>query len=377
MDNLRKCRRTLIIVFLCCAPIGLFAQSNDALLARVLSSSPPEHSYQFRADYEEDDNALSVRIDPSRREGERVVVLAPTDTSTSDYATQKVLQLEAEPMPAFWCAEMATMIPADAKRIDESDGTVTYQFAPKPDPEDEEDAEFMAHILATAEIDKVDGAILQFEMHAPKSFKPAMVAKIKEFRYFAECDRAPEGATYLKNLRVQIAGSAFFKSFEQFESRKITELESLAESSGAHDGPAMNFHRISEQLATSGHLLDGGLDTIRAAGVKVVIDLRDKPPEGQKALLAERGIEWINVPVVWKDPRPEDFAKFKAAMQENEGASILVQCQANYRASAMTYMYRVGVAGIPAATAQADLLAIWTPNSQWQSYIDQVVTPSE
>ena len=78
----------------------------------------------------------------------------------------------------------------------------------------------------------------------------------------------------------------------------------------AHSGPTMNYHEIGAQLATGGHFVDGGLDEVRKNGVEVVIDLRDKPPAGQRETLAESGIEWINVPVVWKDPRPEDFERF-------------------------------------------------------------------
>jgi protein tyrosine phosphatase (PTP) superfamily phosphohydrolase (DUF442 family) len=75
----------------------------------------------------------------------------------------------------------------------------------------------------------------------------------------------------------------------------------------------------------------------------VVIDLRDKPPEGQKDKLAKMGIEWINIPVVWTNPRKEDIALFSAAMAQYESKDVLVQCQANYHASATTYLYRVHV----------------------------------
>ena len=137
-----------------------------------------------------------------------------------------------------------------------------------------------------------------------------------------------------------------------------------------HDGPAMNFHRIDDRLATGGHLTDGGLQALKEQGVEVVIDLRDEPPEGQQQRLAEAGIEWINVPVVWASPREEDFEKFKAAMDANREGSVLVQCQANYRASAMTYLYRVLVEGVPEAEARKAMNVIWEPSGAWREYID-------
>ena len=141
----------------------------------------------------------------------------------------------------------------------------------------------------------------------------------------------------------------------------------------AHAGPTMNHHEIDEQLATGGHFVDDGLDQVRKNGVNVVIDLRDKPPEGQEEKLAESGIEWINVPVVWKDPRREDFERFVEVMDQHKEDHVLVQCQANYRASAMTYLYRVLVSGVPEETARKDLNAIWEPDGRWREYMDSTI----
>ena len=137
-----------------------------------------------------------------------------------------------------------------------------------------------------------------------------------------------------------------------------------------HEGPAMNFLRIDDRLATGGHLTDDGLGELKAQGVKVIIDLRDEPPAGQRERLEAAGIEWINVPVVWSSPRESDFAAFKAAMSEHQDDSILVQCQANYRASAMTYLYRVLVDGVAEPEARKAMNEIWEPSGTWREFID-------
>ena len=142
----------------------------------------------------------------------------------------------------------------------------------------------------------------------------------------------------------------------------------------AHAGPTMNHHAVNDQLVTGGHFVGEGLAEIGEQGVEVVIDLRDKPPKGQKEKLAAAGIEWVNVPVVWKSPLRQDFERFSAAMREHEGKKVLVQCQANYRASAMTYLYRVAVAGVPEAEARKDLNAIWEPEGRWQEYIEGILS---
>lgn len=60
-------------------------------------------------------------------------------------------------------------------------------------------------------------------------------------------------------------------------------------------------------------------------------------------------------------------------MSENEGEHIFVQCQANYRASAMTYAYRVAEDGVPETEARKDLEAIWTPEGTWEAYIGEIL----
>lgn len=141
----------------------------------------------------------------------------------------------------------------------------------------------------------------------------------------------------------------------------------------AHQGPAMNFHRIDQRLATGGHFAGAGVNELAKQGVSLVIDLRDKPPAGQEKLLAAVGIRWINVPVVWAEPKLKDFEVFRELMAANEDESILVQCQANYRASAMTYLYRVTEGGVPEAEARKDLNLIWVPEGTWQAFIDEVL----
>jgi protein tyrosine phosphatase (PTP) superfamily phosphohydrolase (DUF442 family) len=140
-----------------------------------------------------------------------------------------------------------------------------------------------------------------------------------------------------------------------------------------HAGPAMNFRAIDQRLLTGGHFVGEGLEAMVERGVTVVIDLRPSPPDGRAPSLAARGIEWINIPVEWERPELEDFEAFAAAMDAHQGATILVQCQANYRASTMTYLYRVKVQGVDEATARKDLDATWAPKGTWRAYIKTVL----
>lgn len=149
-----------------------------------------------------------------------------------------------------------------------------------------------------------------------------------------------------------------------------------ADNHDEHSGPVMNYHRIDDRLVTGGHLVGDGLDELKAQGVKVVIDLRDSPPKGEKEKLAEQGIQWINIPVEWDDPESVDFERFSEAMQAHEDDHILVQCGANYRASAMTYLYRVVVEQVDESVAGEDLYAVWNPSEeseQWTEYMAGII----
>lgn len=142
-----------------------------------------------------------------------------------------------------------------------------------------------------------------------------------------------------------------------------------------HSGSVMNYHRIDDRLVTGGHFVDDGLDDIKSEGVTVVIDLRDNPPKGQQKKLAGQGIEWINVPVEWDDPEAQDFKTFTQAMEAHRDDHVLVQCAANYRASAMTYLYRVVIEKVDEDEAAKDLYAVWTPSEEsekWVDYIEEI-----
>ena len=147
-----------------------------------------------------------------------------------------------------------------------------------------------------------------------------------------------------------------------------------AQMDSPHSGPVMNYHRVSDRLVTGGHLLDGGSAALKEQGVQVVIDLRDDSPSGEQERFAEQGIRWINIPVVWRDPKQADFDRFVEVMREHQDAHVLVQCAANYRASAMTYLYRVVVEKVPEDEAAADLHAVWDPgeNDTWRAYVSSI-----
>ena len=145
-----------------------------------------------------------------------------------------------------------------------------------------------------------------------------------------------------------------------------------AQMDSQHSSAVMNYQRVNDRLLTGGHLLENGAAALRAEGVQVVINLRDDSPTDEMEQFVDQGIQWINIPVEWRDPQSADFARFSEVMSQYQDVHVLVQCSANYRASAMTYLYQVTIAEVDEEEARQNLLAIWDPasNATWSQFIE-------
>lgn len=82
-------------------------------------------------------------------------------------------------------------------------------------------------------------------------------------------------------------------------------------------------------LLSSGQPTEADLREAAARGVTAVIDLRDpmeQRPFDEPALLAELGVEYINIPVVSGDLDDETMERILAALREHAGSSTLLHC---------------------------------------------------
>ncbi|TDJ10845.1 MAG: phosphatase [Gammaproteobacteria bacterium] len=132
--------------------------------------------------------------------------------------------------------------------------------------------------------------------------------------------------------------------------------------------PLRNYHVISDRLGTAGTLSAGAVSWLVADGYRMIIDLRDAFDEMEaNAALAEDAI-YVHVPVSWPAPSADELESFLLVMAANPEKKILVHCSANYRASAMTYLYRVLELDADPEEAMADVRAVWEPNETWLSF---------
>lgn len=116
------------------------------------------------------------------------------------------------------------------------------------------------------------------------------------------------------------------------------------------------------------------LKNAKKLGYEVVINLA--PPEYKEAvekegaILAAQGITYVNIPVDFTNPTPENFNLFTAVMKTMERRKILVHCQVNLRGSSFTFLYRVITEGAQMDEARAKLNSVWVPNPKWKPFIE-------
>lgn len=143
---------------------------------------------------------------------------------------------------------------------------------------------------------------------------------------------------------------------------------------GSQGIAAPNVVAISESLVTAGQPTAESLARLSRLGFQVVIYLAPSTVGDAVAeepeLIRSQGMEFVHIPIQWTKPTEADFRSFAEALQGHKGRRVLVHCQANMRASAMTFLYRVIVAGENPSRAYEAVLQVWTPKDPWKAFMN-------
>lgn len=136
-----------------------------------------------------------------------------------------------------------------------------------------------------------------------------------------------------------------------------------------------NYLPLTPALVTAGQPTELQLAAVKAAGFQRVINLAPHGLENsladEAAVIAALGMDYVHIPVDFKNPGEAEFAAFCAAMQTAEKQKTLVHCAANMRVSAFVYRYRTQVLGEDKALAEQDLHRIWKPFAEWETFIER------
>lgn len=154
----------------------------------------------------------------------------------------------------------------------------------------------------------------------------------------------------------------------------LTALSAAAPGQPVASIQAPNVVPISDDLVTAGQPTAESLGGLSKLGFQAVIYLA--PPTVRDAVAQEpeiirnQGMAFVNIPIQWTSPTEADFKAFAETMTRFQGRKVLVHCQANMRASAMTFLYRVVVAREDPAHAYASVLKVWTPKGPWKAFLN-------
>lgn len=142
-------------------------------------------------------------------------------------------------------------------------------------------------------------------------------------------------------------------------------------------GGIMNFVEYSDRFASSGQPTAAQLTELGHQGYERVVYIawtdNENSLDGEDRLVKSLGMEYLHIPVEWTAPTASDFYLFAGAMQRAPEKKTLLHCQANYRAAAFSFLYRVLYEDIPVAEAKRDLNEIWSPNETWRDLIFAVL----
>ena len=138
-----------------------------------------------------------------------------------------------------------------------------------------------------------------------------------------------------------------------------------------------NYKEYSPTFSSSGQPSKEQLEAVKEAGFERVAYIAFSNSRGaiadEDAIVKELGMDYVQVPVIWDAPTKADFYAFAGAMQREPDKKTLLHCQANYRASAFAFLYRVIYQDVPVAQAKADMNTIWQPNETWRDLIFEVL----
>ena len=139
---------------------------------------------------------------------------------------------------------------------------------------------------------------------------------------------------------------------------------------------AVNTFQVFDWLWTSGQLSAADIQQLPGLGIQVVINLA--LPSSPNALPGEAeavtglGMVYVQIPIEWEAPRPEQFEQFVGVLKAFECRKIWLHCAMNMRVSAFVYLFRKLVLGEDDQTAAYPMREIWVPNETWQEFLQAV-----
>ena len=142
-------------------------------------------------------------------------------------------------------------------------------------------------------------------------------------------------------------------------------------------GEIKNYREYSADLSSAGQPSREQFTPLKNEGFERVVYIAFANSKGaipdEDQVVKELGMQYAQVPVIWDAPTKADFDAFAAVMQAAPEKKTLLHCQANYRATAFAFLYRVLYLDVSLAEAKSDMDTIWNPGGVWRDLIFEVL----
>jgi protein tyrosine phosphatase (PTP) superfamily phosphohydrolase (DUF442 family) len=139
----------------------------------------------------------------------------------------------------------------------------------------------------------------------------------------------------------------------------------------------INFRQYSDRFASAGQPTREQYQSIAEEGFErvVYIAFTNNPNALSDAdqVVKELGMEYMQVPVDFSNPLPDEFYAFADYMERNRDKKTLLHCQVNARATAFSFLYRVIYDEVSIMDAKTDMNTVWQPNEVWRDFIFEVL----
>ncbi|MFT5593335.1 MAG: protein tyrosine phosphatase (PTP) superfamily phosphohydrolase (DUF442 family) [Oceanicoccus sp.] len=144
-----------------------------------------------------------------------------------------------------------------------------------------------------------------------------------------------------------------------------------------------NFIRINDFFSTSGQPSKEEFKKIKDDGFDVVIDLAPVDYErysiqDEPGVLNSLNLEYIHIPVDFKNPTSENYDEFELALRNFSGKKIWIHCAANYRVTVFFSIWAEKNLGWTKEESNQLIDEIWKsdPNwsmsEEWKNFIDEM-----
>lgn len=138
----------------------------------------------------------------------------------------------------------------------------------------------------------------------------------------------------------------------------------------------VNYHQLSELIATSGQPTPEQFSQIAAAGYRLVINLALTTSSNaiahEDSIVLAQGMRYLHFPVSWEKPTVADFVCFVGLLSSLKTEKIWLHCAKNMRVSCFIYLYKKHILQLSESQAHQPMSLIWQPDGAWAQLITDV-----